>query len=250
MVMDAFLSSTCSSGGQLGRESYSVALGAAYASGKSESLRGILRAQQTEPPTLSPGCPTKGTQAMTATAWIALAAGAGGIAIGPVLDVAIEAAVSRRLRVNPLPVGRVAKQWPRAWRSGALSFMAGGLEVWAALRFGPNWTLLPVAFFFVGLVALAWSDGRYFLLPRLIQHPTTLISGILLVVAAGATGEWHRLGIAAACGGVAFTTFFVMNFINPKGMAFGDVRLAGTIGLVVGWLGVRRTFTAFLIAGV
>ena len=38
-------------------------------------------------------------------------------------------------------------------------------------------------------------------------------------------------------GAAAFLVFFVLWFIYPRGMGFGDVRLSGLLGLVLGYLG-------------
>ena len=50
----------------------------------------------------------------------------------------------------------------------------------------------------------------------------------------------HRRGAAA------FGVFFLIWFFVPKGMGFGDVRLAGVIGLTVGYLSLLHAYLAFL----
>jgi leader peptidase (prepilin peptidase)/N-methyltransferase len=60
---------------------------------------------------------------------------------------------------------------------------------------------------------------------------------LLLTLAAAAEGEWPallRAGIAAV---VLFTVYLVMALISPRGIFMGDVKLAGLIGLHLGWLG-------------
>ena len=42
--------------------------------------------------------------------------------------------------------------------------------------------------------------------------------------------------------------FFLINFIRPAWMGFGDVRLAGLIGLALGWLGAWYAVIAFLLS--
>ena len=183
---------------------------------------------------------------MAAMDWFVLPAAGVGVVLGPMLDRVVES-------MNPdHSDGRSAGERPtlraRRWRIVALSITMGALLVGAVLRYRLSWTLPPVAIFLVGAVLLASSDARYYLLPKRIQWPTVLVSGALLVAAAAATSQWGRLGVAVISGAVAFAVFFAMNLINPKGMAFGDVRLAGTIGLVVGWLGVPRVVAAFFFA--
>jgi len=65
------------------------------------------------------------------------------------------------------------------------------------------------------------------------------------VLASAVDHRWGSLGRAAACGAVAFLGFFVLHVAVPKGMGFGDVRLAGVIGLAIGWLGYGHAFVGF-----
>jgi leader peptidase (prepilin peptidase)/N-methyltransferase len=47
-------------------------------------------------------------------------------------------------------------------------------------------------------------------------------------------------------GAVAFAAFFALWWFIPRGMGFGDVRLAGAIGLTVGYLSLIHAYVAFL----
>ena len=58
--------------------------------------------------------------------------------------------------------------------------------------------------------------------------------------------------LRALLGGAAlFAFFFALLLINPRGMGFGDVKLAGVIGVVLGFLSypaiVVGTFAAFFL---
>jgi leader peptidase (prepilin peptidase)/N-methyltransferase len=123
-----------------------------------------------------------------------------------------------------------------------------------ALRFGASWTLPAFLVLVAGLLALAFTDLEHLLLPVRIVYPVLGLVSAFLVLAAAVTGEWSRLGVAAASGLVAFAAFYALNFINPKWMGFGDVRLSGVIGLSLGWLGasiaVLGFFAAFLFGAV
>ena len=50
------------------------------------------------------------------------------------------------------------------------------------------------------------------------------------------------------CAAVSFGFFFLINFINPRWLAFGDVRLSFVIGLGLGWLGVGYVLLGFFLA--
>jgi leader peptidase (prepilin peptidase) / N-methyltransferase len=128
------------------------------------------------------------------------------------------------------------------------------LFVGAAFRFGAHWDLAAFLVFLAGLLALAFTDLEHFLLPVRIVYPVLVLVAALLVLAAAVDGEWSRLGVAAATGVVAAACFYAVHFLNPNWMGFGDVRLAGVIGLGLGWLGAEVAllgiFLGFLLGAV
>jgi leader peptidase (prepilin peptidase)/N-methyltransferase len=117
----------------------------------------------------------------------------------------------------------------------------------AALRFGLDWVLPAYLVLLAGLLALACTDLEQFLLPKRIVYPVLVMVSALLVIAAIATGDWHNLWMAAASGATAFALFFTINLINPRWMAFGDVRLALLIGVGLGWLGPGTALLGFFL---
>ncbi len=137
---------------------------------------------------------------------------------------------------------------PISLRYPALEALTAVLFLAAAFRFGWSPTLPAVMVFFAGLVALAAVDVERYLLPKKIVYPTGAMVGAILVIATAVQGQWSRLAVAAACGGVAFGLFFALNYANPAWLGFGDVRLAAVIGVMLGWLGVAYVLLAFLIA--
>jgi leader peptidase (prepilin peptidase)/N-methyltransferase len=84
--------------------------------------------------------------------------------------------------------------------------------------------------------------------PRRLLYPWLALVSVGLLGASAADDDWHRLWVAAVAGVVTFAVFFVVWFVYPRGMGFGDVRLAGVIGLALGWLGPWHVYIG-LFAG-
>lgn len=106
-----------------------------------------------------------------------------------------------------------------------------------AARIGASWTLPPELAFTAGLISLAAIDLERFLLPRRIVYVTGAAVSAGLITAAGLQDRWSHLGIAVICAAGSFGVFFTINALRPAWMGFGDVRLAGVLGLALGWLG-------------
>jgi leader peptidase (prepilin peptidase)/N-methyltransferase len=118
----------------------------------------------------------------------------------------------------------------------------------AAIHFGPVPELAPYCVLFCGLVVLSVTDIRVGLVPRKLLYPWLALVTVGLVGASAADAEWHRFVIAAVSGAVVFALFFAVWFALPRGMGFGDVRLAGVIALALGWLGALHVYVGLLVA--
>ncbi|MBB3676192.1 prepilin peptidase [Modestobacter versicolor] len=122
------------------------------------------------------------------------------------------------------------------------------------LRFG--WSAeLPAWVWFVAVgLLLAVVDLRTMLLPNRVLLPGLLVGLVLLAVAAAVDDRWTALGRAVLAGGAAFAVLLVLALIAPSGMGMGDVKLAGLLGLHLGWLGwptlVAGLFLGFLVQAV
>jgi leader peptidase (prepilin peptidase)/N-methyltransferase len=102
-------------------------------------------------------------------------------------------------------------------------------------------------------VVLAVIDARTRLLPNRITYPAFPIMLTLLLLASVGLGDLGRLarGLLAAVAVGAF--FLLLALISPKGMGLGDVKLAPTLGLALGWLSwgavAFGVFAGFLLGG-
>lgn len=116
--------------------------------------------------------------------------------------------------------------------------------------------LVTVAFLYFAAisVALAMIDLDTHRLPNAIVLPAYVVGGTLLAAASVLSGDYRAL-LGAGIGGVAlYLGYALMAFAYPGGMGFGDVKLAGVIGLYLGYLGwgqlIIGAFAAFVLGGV
>ncbi|WP_332601526.1 A24 family peptidase [Arthrobacter sp. S2(2024)] len=142
-------------------------------------------------------------------------------------------------------------------------------ELWGT-SFPAFWLLLAACVYFAVMAArLTVIDVRHHLLPNRIVFPSYAIAGALLLGAAAAVtlaggaagpapdGGASFLGVPAlgivAGGAVLWVFYFILRLVYPPGMGFGDVKLAGVLGLYLGYLGWAHvfagTFAAFLFGG-
>ena len=137
---------------------------------------------------------------------------------------------------------------PIAARYPAVELLTGVLFAAVAARLVDSWALPAFLVLTAALVALSAVDLERYLIPNRILYPALFLSAALLVGAAAVDGAWTDLRDAAIGGAVAWSLLFLIHLVSPRGMGFGDVRLAGLIGLHLGWLSVGHVFVG-LFAG-
>ena len=144
---------------------------------------------------------------------------------------------------NPIPV-----RYPLVEAGCGVLFLA------VAARFGASWELPAYLVLTAALLAISIIDLEHFIVPDRITAPLTVSALALLGVAALAEGNGWRFG-RTLLGGVAYFAFLLLlNILYPKGMGMGDVKLAFSLGLYLGWLGWGQVFLggflAFLLGAV
>ncbi len=124
-------------------------------------------------------------------------------------------------------------------------------------RVGLSWSLPALLYLAAVAVALALIDLAVRRLPDAIVLPSYVVGFVLLALASwnpGGTSDWPALVRAAVGGAVMYVVYFVLVLIYPKGMGFGDVKLAGVLGMYLGWAGwgalVVGWFSGFVLGGV
>lgn len=133
---------------------------------------------------------------------------------------------------EPIPVG-----YPLVEVANAVLWVAAGL------RFGASWELVPYLGFFSVLLALSVIDLELYILPNRITYPSIVVSLVAVVpLSYLAKDDPGRAIRGALIGGVGYLLFLGVTLIayelivHKEGMGMGDVKLAGLLGIWIGWI--------------
>ena len=143
---------------------------------------------------------------------------------------------------------RISPRYPAVELATAVLFVV------MAVRFGLD-PVLPAYLYLAAVgLALALIDLDCKRLPDALTLPSYPVAVVLLGVAALAGSDSGSLLRALLGGAAMYGLYFALCFAYPAGMGFGDVKLAGVLGLYTGWLGwgawAVGLFTGFLLGGV
>ncbi len=141
---------------------------------------------------------------------------------------------------NLVPAGTVPA------RTAVAALVTGVLFAAAAVHFGRDLALAPYCVFLALLVGVSVTDLTHRLVPRRLIYGALVLIVPLLVLSSAVDHTWHSLTGSLIGGAVAFALFFAVWWFIPRGMGFGDVRLAGAIGFTTGWLSLLHAYVAFL----
>jgi leader peptidase (prepilin peptidase)/N-methyltransferase len=136
------------------------------------------------------------------------------------------------------------------WHRIALVAASGLIPGYVLHQVGWSLIALPPLILLLGLVQLAYCDLTRGLLPKTLVYAVSASVVVSGIVIAGVMHEWQRLEIASLAGAAFFALLFVMNLVNPRWIAFGDVRLSLVVGFALAWVSLIALLEGFLYANI
>lgn len=155
----------------------------------------------------------------------------------------------------------ISARYPIVELATGLFFVLVAARLWPLV--GVPTEALPLVARLLSLVAFLWLAGvsvaltvidlEHHRLPDAIVLPSYAVGGVLLAASSILIGDWPAL-VRAAIGLASLFAFYLIAALSyPGGMGFGDVKLAGVLGLYLAWLGWGEfavgAFAAFLLGG-
>lgn len=133
--------------------------------------------------------------------------------------------------------GDQPSHWLNRWLVAAVSAVAGGCA--AVLADGPL-ELITFVILAVGCAWLALVDLATYRLPDRLVIPLYGVAIVGLGWTTIASGDPGRLLVAVITGAAVLAGYFILGLITGR-LGLGDVKLAGLIGLTLGWAGPAQT---------
>lgn len=173
--------------------------------------------------------------------WVVLACAVLGALLGAVTGQILGTAGYRIRSDEPSTLRLRATWWPAPVLAVVWAFLAWRIGDTAA------WAALPAYLFFGWLaVALVWIDLDVHRLPDGLVLPAYPALLALLACASLGAGDWRRMLDALIAMAALYALYFVMAMVSPASLGFGDVKLSGLIGLLLGWLSLGTALFGLL----
>ena len=140
--------------------------------------------------------------------------------------------------LQAVPVLAVARpgSWWRRWFP-VTEVVTAGLFALTVHRVESVAATCSILVLVVSLITLAAVDFRVYRIPDRINFPA-MVAGFTSIVAASLWLDVPGAIVGAALGGLSFATvLFLAHIAYPRGMGWGDVKLAWLMGFYLGWLG-------------
>jgi leader peptidase (prepilin peptidase)/N-methyltransferase len=126
---------------------------------------------------------------------------------------------------------------PSAARTGIMTGLLAGLLAGAVELAGVRPATLALAWAAGAAVVLGAVDLAAHRLPDRVTFPAYVVCSGALLADAAALGSWTALARAFLAAAAAFAVSAGAAAISPEGLGYGDVKLLGLLGLVLGWVG-------------
>lgn len=127
-----------------------------------------------------------------------------------------------------------------------LALVAGALGAVTGARLGWSEELLVALPLVPVAVVLAYIDWRTTYLPTRIIAPAYGVAVAGILIAALASDDRDDLVRAVIGWAIYGGFFFALWFVFPRGFGYGDVRLSGLLGLVLGYLGWSQLYVGIM----
>jgi len=140
---------------------------------------------------------------------------------------------------------KISVRYPLIELGTAVAFVAVGIrfvpDVFAADDVAgivsAGLVLVAYAYLAAISISLAAIDLDTMRLPNAIVLPAYIVGAVLFTAAAALGGAWDHLVTAALGMLIMGAVYAVPAFIRPDAIGGGDVKLAGVLGMFLGWLG-------------
>ena len=146
----------------------------------------------------------------------------------------------------------ISIRYPLVEAGTALAFVVAAVQV--GFESPAVWSL-PAYLYLVAIsIALGLIDLDTRTLPNRIVLPSYIVATVLLAIPSAISSNWVPFALALAGSGILFLMYLLLALVSRGGMGFGDVKLAGVLGLYLGFAGwgplAVGAFAAFVLGGI